>query len=218
MDRKPGKNSTRERLVDSARELFWARGYEATSVADILERADVNSGSLYHFFSGKEDLLLAVGDRYREFLWLNVFSAANEDTTDPIERVFGVLAQYRDALESNGCTLGCPIGNLALEVSDSHPAARAKLAENFEGWRLWVRGCLEESRDRLPADTDLDALATLVLTTMEGGVMQARVQKDLGLFDQSVAQLRDYFERLLGLAVPTRSEPTRDGASQEVMQ
>ena len=94
------RNSTRQRLVDSARELFWARGYEATSVADILERAEVNSGSLYHFFGGKEDLLLAVVDRYREFLWPNVFSSAIEDTEDPIERVFGVLAQYREALAS----------------------------------------------------------------------------------------------------------------------
>ena len=196
-------NSTRERLVDSARELFWAKGYEATSVADILDKAEVNSGSLYHFFGGKEDLLLAVVDRYREFLWPNVFSAAYEDMEDPIERIFGVLAQYREALASNGCTRGCPIGNLALEVSDSHPAARAKLAENFEDWRLWVRRCLEEAGGRIPLDTNLDALATLVLTTMEGGVMQARVHKDLSLFDQSIAQLRDYFERLLGVATPT---------------
>ena len=196
-------NSTRERLVDSARELFWARGYEATSVADILERAEVHSGSLYHFFGGKEDLLLAVVDRYREFLWPNVFSSAIEDTEDPIERVFGVLAQYREALASNGCTRGCPIGNLALEVSDSHPAARAKLAENFEDWRLWVRRCFEEAGDRLPPDTDLDALATLVLTTMEGGVMLARVHKDLSLYDQSVAQLRAYIDRLQGAVSQT---------------
>lgn len=190
------EKSTRDRLVDAARELFWARGYEATSVSDILERAGVNSGSLYHFFDGKQDLLLAVVDRYREFIWPNVFSAAFEDIEDPIERIFDVLAQYREALASNGCTRGCPIGNLALEVSDTQPAARVKLAETFEEWRQWVAACLKEAGGRLPPGTDRDALATLVLTTMEGGVMQARVHRDIRLYDQSVAQLRAYLSWL----------------------
>ena len=57
---------TRDRLIDAARKLFWAQGYEVTSVAEILKKAEVNSGSLYYHFKSKEDLLLAVLDRYKE--------------------------------------------------------------------------------------------------------------------------------------------------------
>ena len=52
--------TTRDRLIEAARELFYVHGYEATSIAEVLEKADVNSGSLYYYFSGKEELLLAV--------------------------------------------------------------------------------------------------------------------------------------------------------------
>ena len=59
---------TRDRLVAAAMQLFWQKGYGSTSMADVLQLAGVNSGSLYHFFPGKQDLLLAVLARYREGL------------------------------------------------------------------------------------------------------------------------------------------------------
>jgi hypothetical protein len=56
--------------------------------------------------------------------------------------------------------------------------------------------CLEEAGDRLPSDLDRHALAQLVLSTMEGGVMQARTHRELKPFDAGVKLLRDYFDRL----------------------
>jgi AcrR family transcriptional regulator len=61
-------NNTRARLLDAARYLFWEKGYAATGMAEILERAQANSGSFYHFFTSKEALLLAVLEAYLEGL------------------------------------------------------------------------------------------------------------------------------------------------------
>ena len=60
------ERDTRGRIVDSAMRLFWEKGYGSTSIADILAAAGVNSGSLYPFFPGKQDLLVAVLEAYRE--------------------------------------------------------------------------------------------------------------------------------------------------------
>src|SRR5262245_45357299 len=57
---KPEPVPTRERILEAARHLFWEKGYAATGMAEILERAEANAGSFYHFFPGKESLLLAV--------------------------------------------------------------------------------------------------------------------------------------------------------------
>ncbi|HEX8256622.1 MAG TPA: helix-turn-helix domain-containing protein, partial [Allosphingosinicella sp.] len=57
---------TRGRIVEAAMELFALKGYGSTSIADILSRSQVNSGSLYHYFPGKQDVLLAVLDGYRD--------------------------------------------------------------------------------------------------------------------------------------------------------
>jgi len=178
-------------------ELFHRHGYNATGIAAILRQAGVNSGSLYYIFPTKEDLLLALLERYKELLWPLVIQPVFDRVSDPIERVFGVLEGYRQMLLATGCGMGCPIGNLALELSDTHPVARKLIAENFEGWRLAIRGCLDDAADRLPPETDRDHLATFVLTVMEGAMMQAKAHRTLEPFEASVAQLREYFERLL---------------------
>ena len=184
---------TREKIVDAAMELFWLKGYGSTSVADILSRTQLNSGSLYHFFPGKQDVLLAVLDRYRQGIGPMLLDPAWEGVADPIERVFALLARYRALIVETGCTYGCPIGSIALELHEPDESVRALLAANFSGWVEAIERCLDEAGERLPAGTDRHALAEFVLTVMEGAVMQARTYRDVGPFDRSVAQLRGYF-------------------------
>ncbi len=191
------KMPTRERLIEAARELFWVQGFEATSVAEILEKAEVNSGSLYYYFSSKEELLLAVLEQYKEMLWPMVIEPAFQQVSDPVARIFAILEGYRRGLLYTVFTGGCPIGNLAIEVGDHHPEARKRIAENFEGWVEWIRKCLEDAGERVPAEVDRQQLAQFVLTVMEGAVMQSRAHANIAPFDAAVAHLRDYFNRLL---------------------
>ena len=194
---KPHAHATRARLLDAARYLFWEKGYAATGMAELLERAQANSGSFYHFFASKEALLLAVLEGYLEGLDPVVVQPAFARHRDPIERIFGILEGYRERLLSTDCRYGCPLGRLALEIEAENLPAHQLIARNFSAWTGAVRSCLDAARDRLPRGTDLDALATFVLTTMEGGVLQSRSHRRIEPFDQSVAQLRKYFACLL---------------------
>jgi AcrR family transcriptional regulator len=190
------KQSTSERLVNTAMMLFMAKGYQSTSVADILREAGANSGSLYHAFPTKQDLLLAVLERYRQGIGPMLLDPAWQGVEDPIDRIFALLGRYRAGLEMTDCTYGCPIGSLALEIHEPDPPVRELLAANFDGWVAAIKGCLDAAADRLPAGTDTQALAQFVLTVMEGGVMQSRTHRTLQAFDASVAGLRDYLDRL----------------------
>jgi TetR/AcrR family transcriptional repressor of nem operon len=187
---------TRERLVNAAMQLFYERGYEATSVEEVLGAAKANSGSLYYYFDSKEELLLAVLDQYLDGLWPVIMNPAFARTPDPIDRVFAVLADYRERVRATRFTYSCPIGSLALEVGERLPRARAKIAANFAQWRDAIRQCLDDAGDRLPRDTDRQALAALVLTVMEGGVMQAKAHKSLAPLDASIRQLELYIRSL----------------------
>ncbi len=191
-----GPDHTRDRIILAGLRLFAAKGYQSTSIVDLLQEADAHSGSFYHFFPTKQDLLLAVLKTYRDGIEPMLLTPAWDGILDPIAKVFALLAVYRRALENSGCTYGCPIGSLALELHEPDPPVRELLSVNFCGWVSHIRACLDAAGSRLPRSVNTEQLATFVLTTMEGGVMQARTHRSLSAFDASVASLHDYFDRL----------------------
>jgi AcrR family transcriptional regulator len=196
---------TKVRLIMTALQLFGEKGYESTSVSDILKSAGANSGSLYHFFPTKQDLLIAVLETYREGIGPMLLAPAWEGVEDPIERVFALLAAYRQGLIESDFFYGCPIGNLALEIHEPDPAVRSLIAANFDGWVKAIEACYREAH--LPAHVDCHALARLTLTVMEGGVMQSRTYRSVEAFDSGVAMLRDYVTRLSAPAAKQKSGP-----------
>lgn len=197
-------------MIESARQLFWLKGYNATSVSEVARQANAHTGSLYHFFPTKQDLLLAVLDWYLDNLGPEVVEPALKRESDPIEQVFAILDGYRQALIATDLTFGCPIGNLSLELHEPDPPVRERLAQNFANWCAAVRERLEAAGPRLPTQVDPEQLSQLVLTVMEGGVMQARTHRSIEPFDASVGQLRRYFDTLL-----ERSDSAGPGTSSD---
>jgi TetR/AcrR family transcriptional repressor of nem operon len=193
----PKISDTRERLINSARYLFWERGFAGTSMADLLAHAEVNSGSFYHFFESKEALLREVLNQYLPALRPMVIDPAYAQTTDPLERIFAILAGYRDRILQTECQYGCPLGRLALEIDPENRPAHKLIAENFAAWIEAIRECVLQFSKRLHKGTNPEALATFVLSVMEGGVMLSRSYRSVEPFDLAVAQLRQHFTLLV---------------------
>lgn len=189
--------SKRDRLIQVAMDLFAFQGYGNTGLAQIAREAEMLPGSLYHFFPTKEDLLAATLQTRLRLLQSEVLDPIWDRIDDPIERIFGLLDGYRRMLAITEFGHGCPIGNLAIELSETHPKIRPLLAANFDNWVRAVAQCFREAADRLPPDADPEQLARFVLITMEGAVMLARTYRNFAAYDDAVATLRDYIERLI---------------------
>ncbi len=189
--------STRDRLIGSARYLFWERGFAGTSMSELLAHAEVNSGSFYHFFDSKEALLREVLEGYLRLLRPMVIDPAFASVEEPVGRIFAILAGYRERILGTECRYGCPLGRLALEIDPENAPAHTLIAQNFQGWIGAVRECLVAMKPALPPETDLDSLATYVLVVMEGGVMLSRSYRSVEPFDRAIAQLREHFRLLL---------------------
>lgn len=202
-ERKPQKRSkdSREALIEAAVQQFWEKGFAETTVRDVSNRAGTNVGAIFYFFNSKDELLLAALERLSEMLYPALLVPAWEGVEDPLEKIFALLGRYRQAILATNFAYGCPVGRLAVEISPEMVEAHGKIAANFEGWSRAVRECLVAAGNRLPSGTDLTALSRFVLTVMEGGVMQARSYRGIEPFDQSVAQLREYINRLMKEAV-----------------
>jgi AcrR family transcriptional regulator len=164
-------------------------------MADLLAHAKVNSGSFYHFFDSKEALLREVLEGYLVALHPMIVDPAYAATPKPIERIFAILEGYRERILMTDAQYGCPLGRLALEIDPENRPAHKLIAENFRGWIDAIRDCLLAAS--LPANTDIEALATYVLATMEGGVMLSRSYGSVEPFDRTVKALRDHFQLLI---------------------
>jgi AcrR family transcriptional regulator len=85
----------RSELLDTAQALFFSKGYEATTVADIMERAGVSKGGFYHHFSAKEDLLEALGERMAAETVVRLQPILDDEGLDAVARMNAVLSQAR---------------------------------------------------------------------------------------------------------------------------
>jgi TetR/AcrR family transcriptional repressor of nem operon len=177
-------------LVQAAGLLFAERGYQSAAVADILERAGANSGSLYHFFESKRDLLVEVLDRHRRDLAQQLASPDLLDISDPVDRVFRLLGSYRDALAANGCRRGCPVGALIAEVRDPDQQVRAAMEAYFDLWLDSVERWFEEAAVQSPLGREPRDLATLTLAVAQGAIVEALARRSIEPFDRALALLR----------------------------
>ncbi|MGD9689080.1 MAG: TetR/AcrR family transcriptional regulator [Phycisphaerales bacterium] len=204
----PPTTQSRERIIEAAMELFAFQGYGPTGLSQIAEKAGVQSGSIYHFFPTKEHVLAATLERRKALLWPELLSPVWDKVDDPIERVFALLDQYRRMLHITEFSHGCPIGNLAIELTESHPNSRRLIAENFDGWLRAIAECFRAASGRLPTGIEPEKLAIFVLTTMEGAVMLARTYRDFRAYDAAVGTLRDYIDRLVASETDWSAPPS----------
>jgi TetR/AcrR family transcriptional repressor of nem operon len=163
--------ATREKLLRAAFEEIYRRGFQAASLDTILAQAGVTKGALYHHFPTKAALGYAVVDEVVRGLllerWLGVLQA---QPGDPVTALQGTL-RYRAAnLTAGEIELGCPLNNLAQEMSPLDEQFRRSVDATFETWRegfaqVVARGQAEGTVRR---DVDAKKVATFIVAAVEG--------------------------------------------------
>lgn len=169
----------RRRLVDAAFEAFAAQGYHATSVHDLKRTAGATGGALAHHFPTKKDLGLAVlADRVADAVeetWIRPVLSART-AADGIATVFTRIA---DELERQGSVSGCPLGNLALELSRHDDDFRRLIEAIFERWRAAIAEKIRADQQAgLMTGIDPEAFATFVVASYSGAMAMAKAAQD----------------------------------------
>ncbi|GAA2165965.1 TetR/AcrR family transcriptional regulator [Actinomadura napierensis] len=174
--------STRERLVESTRALLWERGYVGTSPKTIQQRAGAGQGSMYHHFTGKEDLAQAAIRRTADEMRAAVDAQLSGPGT-AVERITAYLRRERDVLR------GCPIGRLTQDPDViAVPTLRAPVEETFSWLRERLAAVVREGLDRgeLDAAVDPASTAAAIVAALQGGYVLARAAGTPDPFDQAV--------------------------------
>jgi TetR/AcrR family transcriptional repressor of nem operon len=182
----------REQALERAMNLFWTRGYEATSLTDLLAAMNIGRQSLYDTFGDKRALFLAALARYGELLDAFVRSCLDDapSVKAALRRLFTQIVDEPRADKRRGCLLV----NSAVELAPHDPAAARIVATSQLAMERLFRRALELARDRgeLGGDRDLRALARYLVTTLQGLRVMAKA-------DPSPRVLRDVMDVALGV-------------------
>jgi TetR/AcrR family transcriptional repressor of nem operon len=180
-------SEAREQLISAVKEMVHAHSYEAVSVDELCAAAGVGKSSFYHFFSSKQELLLAaLESRWQQFEKL-ILKPAFADDLPPQERLmrfFDLMWQGQDAQKQmTGHMRGCPFGNLTLEMSTQDEAIRTRLEWIFQQWIGYFEHMLRDAKElgMIPWTLDTTITAQALFAYIEGAILLAKGRNDPAL-------------------------------------
>lgn len=174
---------TRARILESARDLIYARSYADVGVAEICKQAGVQKGSFYHFFPSKQDLALAMIDETFAELDAEILRKAFFADIPPMERLRKLpqlMAGHQEVIkDATGHMPGCPFGNLAVELSTQDESIRHKTNHVFCNMEAYFKQTLEEAQANEDIGAvDIEATAQAMLGYIEGIMLLAKTRNE----------------------------------------
>jgi AcrR family transcriptional regulator len=168
----------RRKVLDAAYEMFQARGYNGTSMQELMAAIEISGGALHHHFPSKKSLGLAV---FKE----RVAPAVRETWIDPVrstaslgEAVQSVFDAIIAGLDERGAVRGCPLNNLALELALADDDFRSAATEIFREWQDALAESVRESRGgRDLAKAARAEVAAFIVSSYSGAMTLAKTEQ-----------------------------------------
>jgi TetR/AcrR family transcriptional regulator, transcriptional repressor for nem operon len=177
-------SDARKRLIEAAKNVIFSHSYEGVSVDELCAAAGVAKSSFYHFFSSKQDLVLAAIESQWQWFEQAVLEPTFAGHLPPQERILHffdlALEKQQQQKQSGGYMRGCPAGNLTLEMSTQDELIRTRVQQFFQAWLGYFERMLCEAKEQgiVPTTLDTAATAQALLAYFEGVMLLAKGRND----------------------------------------
>jgi TetR/AcrR family transcriptional repressor of nem operon len=195
----PVKNPelTRQHILEMAMKKVHQTGFQAASLNDILEDTGVTKGALYHHFPNKNALGYALVDEvvrgYIHKSWKNLQEAEN-----PIDAILECMQKQMEKEGKKALECGCPLNNLAQEMSTQDEKFRKLLNDVYQEWIDYLAAAFEKGKANktIRADVDAKASAAFFVSTIEGMAGLAKTTHSVETMQAVMGQLVQYLNNL----------------------
>lgn len=156
-------------VLDRALDLFWRRGYEATSMADLVEALGIARASIYGTFGGKHDLYLAALGRYQRARDGQVLEALSRPGP-ALPAVRALVIDFAEQAAGDDLRRGCFVTNTAVELAPHDAAAARRVEASWDALEAGLTSALLRARAQgeLAAGRDPRGLARMLLVLLQG--------------------------------------------------
>ena len=164
------KSSTRQKILESAYREIHRNGFQAASLAPILERTGVTKGALYHHFPNKQALGFAVLDEVIKDTVLQFWLRPLEKYSDPIDGLKRLIGEAGKNISNEDVLQGCPLNNLCLEMSSVNDGFRERVNKIYELWREAFSRVLRfgQTNGKVTKNIDATDCATFIVASLAG--------------------------------------------------
>jgi TetR/AcrR family transcriptional repressor of nem operon len=192
------QTNTHDEIIRKGAELIHAQGFNATGLQQILQTVGIPKGSFYFYFKSKEDFGLEIIDYFNAIISGIFTRYLGDKKIPPMRRLEKLFEYYEAAFQKNGSALGCPIGNLSLELADTNERLRVHLGGVIETLIAQIELCLQEAtRDKsIPASLNTADTARFIFHGFEGAVLHMKVVKSIEPFRAFRGFLSEYLKNI----------------------
>lgn len=194
----PVRSESRQKLLNAAISLVREKGYAATSVDQVCERASLTKGAFFHHFKSKDALAVASAGYWSECSKAVFASAPYHALADPLDRVLGYLEFRKAMLEGEVRKITCLAGTMIQEVYTSHPDLARACAATIHDHAAEIEKDIEAAmkQHRIRARWTAASLALHMQAVVQGAIILAKAQDGVDVAIETIDHLRRYVELL----------------------
>jgi AcrR family transcriptional regulator len=193
---------TRENILNIAQSIMLQKGFAGTSLDEIIAASNITKGGFFYHFNSKDELAVHLMLKYQrdDVAFFNgLFDRAEELSDDPLQQMLIFLKLLSEAMaEVQKTHPGCLVATFTSANQTVNQDVRDVTAECLVIWRDSFRERLERINDKYPTDTDLDILADMLSSIIEGGIIVALAMSDTHILVDQILQYRNYIRLLFG--------------------
>jgi TetR/AcrR family transcriptional regulator, transcriptional repressor for nem operon len=185
-------------FLDTAIDVFRAKGYSATRIEDICAAANLSKGSFFHHFSGKEDIALAAAAHWNSTTGEFFAKAEYHHLADPLDQLMAYIEFRKSLITGNLPEFTCFAGTLIQETYQTHPEIRDACGQSISQHALTLEPCIGEAmrKHQVKGDCTPRSLALHIQGVIQGAFILAKAKQEPELATQCLDHLRRYIELL----------------------
>ena len=190
--------TTKAHILEQTAALFNRQGYAGSSMADVMRVTGLRKGGIYNHFRSKDQLALEAFD-FAAQRTQQRFMGALKGKRQAVDRLMAILSVYGRFLADPPVEGGCPLLNTAIDSDDTHPALRERTQRAMDAWRSLIERIVHKgiARGELVSTADPATVATILIATIEGGIMLSKLYDDPAHLARALTHLETYVQHQL---------------------
>lgn len=189
---------TRRAILDAAFRVIYRHGFQGMRLDEVVEATGLTKGALYHHFPNKQALGYAVVDEVIAGMMHAMWTEPLEQAADPLQAIIDNLQGIENRMGEDLAVLGCPLNNLAQEMSPLDEGFRTRIDRVYSEWHESLRRALARAvaQGTLSPETDTGRLASFIIASISGCIGLSKTAQDRAQLQACLQTLADMLARL----------------------